>query len=228
MACPMSSIPVAERPRERLVAEGERALSDHDLVAILLGSGCRGASAIDVAREVMASYGDLGTLGRAQVADLSRIQGVGPARACALAAALELGRRAQAPRQERTRIRVSSDVDAMYAPRLRHLTHEVFHVLCLDVKHRVIRDTRVVEGGLTTCSVLPREVYAPALREAAAAVVFVHNHPSGDPTPSAEDLSLTARLKQAGAVLGIKALDHLVIGDGRYVSLVDEGLFASL
>ena len=123
---------------------------------------------------------------------------------------------------------MSADVFKLYAPRLSHLDREVFHTLCLDTKHRVLRDARIVEGGLTTCSVLPREVYAPALREGAAAVVFVHNHPSGDPTPSADDLALTARLKQAGSVLGIKALDHVVIGEGRYVSLVDKGQFSSL
>ena len=115
-----------------------------------------------------------------------------------------------------------------YAPRLSHLTHEVFHVMCLDTKHRLLRDARVVEGGLTTCSVLPREVFAPALREGAAAVIFVHNHPSGDPTPSNDDLALTARLKQAGSVLGIKPLDHVIVGEGRYVSLVDEGHFSAL
>lgn len=196
--------------------------SDVELLSAMLGRE-------SVAREVLAAYsGDVSALGRAEPADLTRIPGVGPKRAAALTAALELGRRTLAPREERQRIAVSADVFAFYAPRLTHLTHEVFHVLCLDTKHRVLQDVRVVEGGLTTCSVLPREVFAPALRASATAVIFVHNHPSGDPTPSTDDLALTARLKQAGAVLGIKALDHVVIGEGRYVSLVDEGQFSML
>jgi len=227
-ALTLACLPLTERPRERLLSQGGGALTDAELLATLLGSGTRGASALDVARELMTTYGDLSALGRAAIADLARLRGVGKAKACALAAALEIGRRAQSPRQARAAVRVSADVFAYYGSRLAHLDHEVFHVMCLDTKHRLLRDARVVEGGLTTCSVLPREVYAPALREGASSVVFVHNHPSGDPTPSADDLALTARLKQAGSVLGIKPLDHVIIGEGRYVSLVDEGHFASL
>jgi DNA repair protein RadC len=218
----------SNKPRERLLSQGGAALSDAELIATLLGTGTRGASALDVAREVMATYGDLSSLGRAEVSDLAMLRGLGPARACALAAALEIGRRAQAPRGERHAVRASADVFAWYRPRLSHLTNEVFHVMCLDAKHRLLRDARIVEGGLTTCSVLPREAFAPALRVGAAAVIFVHNHPSGDPTPSADDLALTARLKAAGLVLGVKTLDHVIVGEGRYVSLVDEGQFGSL
>lgn len=224
----LACLPLDERPRERLLSHGGGALTDAELLATLLGSGTRGASALDVARDLISTYGDLPAMARAAAADLARLRGVGKAKACALAAALEIGRRAQTPRQERPAVRVSHDVFAFYGPKLGHLDHEVFHVMCLDTKHRLLRDARVVEGGLTTCSVLPREVYTPALREGAAAVVFVHNHPSGDPTPSTDDLALTARLKQAGSVLGIKPLDHIIIGEGRYVSLVDEGHFASL
>ncbi|MBI5542761.1 MAG: DNA repair protein RadC [Deltaproteobacteria bacterium] len=221
-------LPSYERPRERLLSQGGGALSDAELLATLLGSGTRGTSALDVARELMATYGDLPALGRAEIADLARLRGVGKAKACAVAAALEIGRRAQKPRRERPAMRVSADVFAFYGPRMAHLTREVFHVMCLDTKNRLLRDARVVEGGLSSCSVLPREVYAPALREGAAAVVFVHNHPSGDPAPSPDDLSLTTRLKQAGKVLGINPLDHVIIGEGRYVSLVDEGSFSVL
>jgi len=217
----MEDLPRTERPRERLLAQGGAALSDAELIATLLGTGTRGASALDLAQALVASYGDLSSLGRADVADLASRRGLGTAKACALAAALELGRRAQAPRHERLVVRASADVYHYVAPRLRHLSREVFHVLCLDAKHRLLRDVRVVEGGLTTCSVLPREVFAPALRESASAVIFVHNHPSGDPAPSTDDYALTARLKQAGVVLGIRALDHLVVGECAYVSMVD-------
>jgi len=203
----------------RLHLIGSTALSDQEIITTLIGSG-------DIASELIATYGDLPSLSRANPTDLENQVGV--TKASSLMAALEIGRRALAPRQERPIIRVSADVFAYYAPRLSHLDHEVFHVLCLDTKHRVLRDARIVEGGLTTCSVLPRECYAPALREGAAAVLFVHNHPSGDPTPSADDLALTARLKQAGVVLGIKPLDHIIIGEGRYSSMVDDGHFAAL
>ena len=203
----------------RLRRVGGGALSDQEIITTLIGSGA-------VANELMATYGDLPSLSRANLTDLEHQ--VGAAKASFIVAALEIGRRALAPRQERPIIRVSADVYAFYAPRLSHLDHEVFHTLCLDTKHRVLRDARIVEGGLTTCSVLPREVFAPALREGAAAVVFVHSHPSGDPTPSTDDLALTQRLKQAGVVLGIKPLDHIIIGEGRYFSMVDEGHFAAL
>jgi DNA repair protein RadC len=224
----LSDLPEHERPRERLLAQGGAALTDAELLAALLGTGTRSVSALDLARQLLAAYGDLPAMGRAEVADLARRPGLGLARACSIAAALELGRRAQTPRGDRPTVRTSSDVWAYYAPRLSHLNREVFHVMCLDIRHRLLRDVRVVEGGLTTCSVLPREVFAAALREGAPAVIFVHNHPSGDPTPSADDLSLTARLKQAGAVLGVRALDHVILGEGSYVSLADCGQFAIL
>jgi DNA repair protein RadC len=224
----IGDLPESERPRERLIAQGGAALSDTELLAALLGSGTRGASALDVARELMASYGDLSSLGRAELSELAECRGLGPARACALAAAMEIGRRALAPRRDRLVIRISADVYRYFAPRMAHLTREVFHVLCLDAKHRLLRDVRIVEGGLTTCSVLPREAFAPALREGAAAVIFAHNHPSGDPAPSEDDLALTARLKQAGAVLGVRVLDHIIVGEGCYASLVDAGLFAAV
>lgn len=224
----ITRLPSGERPRERLIRQGGNALSDAELLATLIGTGVRGASAMELAQALLADFGDLSALGRAEVSELALRRGLGTARACALAAALELGRRAQAPRAERVVVRASADVYAFYGPKLGHLRHEAFHVMCLDAKHRLLRDARVVEGGLTTCSVLPREAFAPALREGATAVVFVHNHPSGDPTPSPDDLSLTARLKQAGLVLGIKALDHVVVGDGCYRSMVDDGRFAAL
>jgi DNA repair protein RadC len=213
----MKSIAAQTRARLRLV--GGNALSDEEIITTLIGSG-------SFASELMAAYGDLPSMSRANLTDLEHQ--VGAAKASSLIAALEIGRRALAPRPERPSIRVSADIYAYYAPLLSHLDREVFHVMCLDTKHRLIRDVRIVEGGLTTCSVLPREVYAPALREGAAAVVFVHNHPSGDPMPSIDDLALTQRLKQAGVVLGIKPLDHVIIAEGRYVSLVDDGHFAAL
>ncbi len=218
----------SERPRERLLAKGATALSDTELIALLLGSGTKGLSVLEVARGALERYGGLSSMARADPGELRALRGLGPARAATLAAALELGRRAQAPREERLCVRGSVEVFAYYAPRLSHLTHEVFHVMCLDAKHRLLQDARVSSGGLASCTVSPREAYAPALRAAAASVIFVHNHPSGDPEPSRDDLALTARLKQAGKIMGISPLDHLIIGEGRYVSLVDDGRFEVL
>ena len=198
-------------------------LLDEEILANLFG-GERGTG---MARELLAAYGDLPTLGRVPPEDLVRL-GLTPSKVTTLVAAIELGRRSLASRSERPAMRTSGDVFAFYRPRLCHLTHEVFHAMCLDSKHRLLRDQRVVEGGLTSCSVLPREAFSPAMRSCACAVIFVHNHPSGDPTPSTDDLQLTARLKQAGLVLGIKVLDHVIVGENRYVSLVDEGHFAAL
>ena len=212
-----------EMPRERLRVSGGQALSDTELIAALVGNG---DAAMVFAREVLAAYGDLPSLTRSDLAELEKK--VGCAKACTLVAALELGRRAQAPRAKRPQIRVSSDVDSLLGPSLRHLKHEVFHALCLDAKHNLLRDARIVEGGLTSCSVLPREAFAPAIAAGASAVIFVHCHPSGNPAPSYDDKVLTARLKAAGGILGVKALDHVIIADGGYYSFVDEGEFAGL
>jgi DNA repair protein RadC len=199
-------------------------LADYELVAAVVGAG-RGSA--DVARELLAVYNDIATLSRVIPEDLM-IRGVTARRAIALAAALELGRRSMVPRLERPQVRVSRDVYDFYRPRIGHLNHEVFHAMCLDSKHRLLRDQRIVEGGLSTCSVLPREAFSPALRASACAVIFVHNHPSGDATASADDLALTVRLKEAGQVLGIRVLDHVIVGEGCYVSLADEGCLAAL
>jgi DNA repair protein RadC len=156
--------------------------------------------------------------------DLCRVPGIGPAKAAQLKAAVEIGKRALAqPLSTGQLIRSSGDVFHAYAPQLRDLRHETFRLLLLDAKHALIRETTISEGTLTASLVHPREVFSVAVRESAAAVICLHNHPSGDPTPSAEDRALTRRLQEAGDVLGIPVLDHVVIGDGRYVSFADRG-----
>lgn len=159
--------------------------------------------------------------------ELCAIPGIGPAKAAQLKAAVELGKRVLAsPLSTGTRIGSSRDLFHHYYPVLRDLRHEVFKVLLLDAKHAIIQDAVVSEGSLTLSVVHPREVFNLAVRESAAAVILLHNHPSGDPEPSPEDRELTARLVAAGAVLGIRVLDHVVIGDGRYVSFADRGWLA--
>jgi DNA repair protein RadC len=216
--------PHAERPRERLLQGGAGGLSDAHLLAILLRSGRPDASAVQVAIELLGLLGGIQGLARAGIDELCRVTGVGPAKAAQLKAAFELGKRALAePLSTGTRITSSAALYKHYHPQLRDLRHELFKVILLDAKHALIRDVTVSEGSLTLSIVHPREVFSLAVRESAAAVIFLHNHPSGDPTPSHEDRVLTSRLVSAGQVLGIQVLDHVILGDGRYVSFADQG-----
>jgi DNA repair protein RadC len=216
--------PVGERPRERLLREGPDALSDAQLLAILLRVGRLNSSAVDVAMELLRQMDGLQGLANRGVEELCRVPGIGPAKTAQLKAAIELGKRVLAkPLSTGTKIASSMDLFRHYYPRLRDLRHEVFKIVLLDAKHAIIRDATVSEGSLTLSIVHPREVFNLAVRESAAAAIFVHNHPSGDPTPSEEDRVLTARLVEAGELLGIEVLDHLVIGDNDYVSFADRG-----
>ncbi len=216
--------PETERPRERLLTHGPPTLSNAQLLAILLRVGRQGSSAVQVAMDVLDRFGGVGGLAQCGIEELCAVPGVGEAKAAQLKAALELGKRALAsPLTKGTKITSSRDLFSHYHPTLRDLRHELFKVVLLDAKHAILRDATVSEGSLTLSIVHPREVFTLAVRESAAAVIFLHNHPSGDPTPSQEDRVLTARLVSAGEVLGIRVLDHLVIGDGRYISFADQG-----
>jgi DNA repair protein RadC len=216
--------PESERPRERLLAKGPDALSDSQLLAILLRTGRRDSSAVQVAIELLGQVGGISGLSKCGVEELCAIEGVGPAKAAQLKAAVELGRRSlAAPLSTGTRVSSSADLFKHFYPILRDRKQELFKVVLLDAKNTVVKETTVSEGTLTLSIVHPREVFAFAIRESAAGVIFLHNHPSGDPTPSPEDRRLTDRLVAAGKLLGISVLDHVIIGDGRYVSFADEG-----
>jgi DNA repair protein RadC len=216
--------PETERPRERLLSQGPHALTDAQLLAILLRVGRHRSSAVQVGMDILHRLGGVAGLARCGIDELCAVSGVGEAKAAQLKAALELGKRALAsPLSKGTKITSSRDLFDHYHPVLRDLRHEIFKVVLLDAKHAILRDTTVSEGSLTLSIVHPREVFTMAVKESAAAVIFLHNHPSGDPTPSQEDKVLTARLVSAGEVLGIRVLDHLVVGDGRYVSFADQG-----
>jgi DNA repair protein RadC len=218
--------PAAERPRERLTGAGASALSTRELLAILVGSGTAGRTALEVAGELArGSGGSLRRLAGASPRELERTAGVGPAVAARVTAALELGRRmAREGPEERGRVRGARDVYDRCAPGLRDLRREEFRVLMLNTQHAVTREMIVTVGTLDTSVVHPREVFRQAVLESAAAIILVHNHPSGDPTPSAEDRTVTAQLVSAGRTLGIPVLDHVVVGDGCYVSFVEAGL----
>jgi DNA repair protein RadC len=216
--------PVGERPRERLLREGPDALSDAQLLAILLRVGRLNSSAVDVAMDLLRQMDGLQGLANRGVEELCRIPGIGPAKTAQLKAAIELGKRVLAkPLSTGAQIASSMDLFRHYYPLLRDLRHEVFKIVLMDAKHAIIRDATVSEGSLTLSIVHPREVFNLAVRESAAAVIFAHNHPSGDPTPSEEDRALTERLVEAGELLGIQVLDHLIIGDNDYVSFADRG-----
>ena len=216
--------PETERPRERLLTQGPQTLTNAQLLAILLRVGRHGSSAVQVGMDILDQLGDMAGLAQCGIEELCAVPGVGQAKAAQLKAALELGKRALAgPLIKGAKITSSRDLFTHYHPTLRDLRHEVFRVILLDAKHAIMRDATVSEGSLTLSIVHPREVFTLAVKESAAAVIFLHNHPSGDPTPSQEDHVLTARLVSAGEVLGIRVLDHLVVGDGRYVSFADQG-----
>ena len=216
-------------PRERLDALGAEALSDAELLALLLRTGARGADVLSLAARLLSIHGGLPGLARKSPRDLARSAGVGPAKSASLCAAVELGRRLAARRLgPGAALRSPADVFQHFHPRLRHASQERFFVVLLDGRHRVIRHELVSQGTLTASLVHPREVFRPALREAAAAVVLVHNHPSGDPTPSQEDREVTERLARAGEILGVPVLDHVVVAERGYSSLRESGVLGDV
>lgn len=222
---PISSWPCDERPRERLLARGADGMSDAQLIAILLRTGRERQSAVDLAVRLLSEFGDLRELVQASATELCRIDGVGPAKAAQLKAAQELGRRiASTPLRVGSPLESSAIVFEHFGPLLKGLKQERFIGLYLDGKHRVVSQRTISEGSLTASLVHPREAFAPAVRTSAAAVVFLHNHPSGDETPSREDKELTSRLAACGRLLGIPMLDHVVVGAERYFSFADHHL----
>jgi DNA repair protein RadC len=219
-------LPPADRPRERLRAHGAQALTTSELLALLIGTGGAGHSAADSAQQILhRAGGSLRRLVQMPVATLTAVHGLGEAKALAIHAALEVGRRLAAEAtDEGEPLRGPRDVWRYYAPRLEALTVEEFHVAVLDAQHRLERDVLVSRGILNSSLVHPREVFREAIAERAASIVLVHNHPSGDPSPSSDDRAITSQLVAAGRLLDIPIHDHVVIGRGRYVSFAEAGL----
>ncbi|MHB8369764.1 MAG: RadC family protein [Leptospirales bacterium] len=220
----VSEWPPYERPREKLVSSGARHMNDSELLAILLRTGNKNESAVALAQRILTTFGGIPGLSRALVPELSKIKGVGLAKGAQILAALELGRRlSERSLVPEESIRSGESVYRLLGPRLREERKESFWVLLLDTKHRLRRLEKISEGTLSMTPVHPREAFSPAVRESAAAVIFVHNHPSGDPEPSPDDWALTSRLVECGTLLGIRVLDHVVTGDHAFVSLRDRG-----
>lgn len=212
-------LPRGERPRERLQRLGPEHLSTAELLAIILRTGARGQGALQLATALLSGPDSLRRLVNSPVEELAGVPGIGMAKACSIKAALELGRRLGSESAARPSIRSPQDVSRLLMEEMRYLEKEQFRVLLLNTKHQVLAIEVVSLGDLTSTIVHPREIFKEAVRRAAAAVILAHNHPSGDPTPSREDLEITRRITEAGKILGIEVLDHIIIGDNRYISL---------
>lgn len=221
----IKDLPAEERPRERLLKTGAGALSNAELIAVLLGGGTAGASAVNLAEKILSmDSGGIRILNDCVPEELYKIEGVGPARAACLMAAAELGRRLHAePKQKRVNISSPESISSLFMSKMRYLKKENFKVLLLNAKNEIIMTDDVSVGSLMNSPAHPREVFSNALRRGAASVILVHNHPSGNPMPSRDDFLLTERLVQAGELLGIGVLDHIIIGDGEYVSMKELG-----
>jgi DNA repair protein RadC len=219
--------PEDERPRERLLKYGAGSLSDAQLLAIIIRNGRNGRSTLDLGMELLDKFKSLEGIAQAGINELcgkDGIKGIGKAKAAEIKAAIELGRRQQKPSLYGASFCSCDDVIGYYRPRMKDLKKEVFHCALLDTKNKLIRNEEVSVGSLSASIVHPRETFKAAIRESAAAVIFIHNHPSGDTRPSQEDILLTKRLVQAGEVLGIRVLDHIIIGDGTHFSFRDKGM----
>ncbi len=219
-------LPNEEKPREKLLKEGKEKLSITEILAIIIGSGTGDRSALDLASEIIAmDSSGIRFLADCKPEELTRIKGIGPAKACDILAAVELGKRiATVPKEKTVRIESSSDIAGIFMEKMRYYKKEHFVNLMINAKGQIIEETEVSVGDLCSSTTHPREVFVDAVRRSAGSVVFVHNHPSGDPSPSDMDIVTTKRLMQAGEILGIPVLDHIVIGDGCYVSMRAEGM----
>ena len=225
----MRELPEKERPREKMLRLGARGLSDAELLAILLRTGTVEESALSIAQGLLKEYeqpGGVALLAAARPEDLSKYKGIGNVKAITITAAIEFGRRLYARQAsgDITSIRQPEDAANWYLHRLRYVQQEEFHVLLLSTKHQVLASCCVAVGTMDAAIVDPRRVFQEALRHQAAALILAHNHPSGDPSPSKEDIALTLRLAEAGKLLELPVLDHVIIGDGRFVSLKEKGL----
>jgi DNA repair protein RadC len=219
-----NEVPLEDRPRERLKALGVEVLTVRELVAVVLGSGSARKCAMDVAGDVVGAVGMVRDLAGVSVEKLARVKGVGEAKACRLKAAVELGRRVvKATRGEVKIVKCPEDAAGLVIEDMKHLDREHFAVILLDSKNAVISVEKVSVGTVNSSIVHPREVLKPALEKSATSIILVHNHPTGNVSPSREDVAITRRFEKCGRILGIDVIDHLIIGDGNYRSMKESG-----
>ena len=219
-------LPAAERPRERMQKFGAEALSAPEILAIILGSGA-GESVMVTAQRLLSQFGNLTGIAAASIEELSKIKGIGLAKATKIKASCELANRLHGGSEvtEKPKIKNPADIAGLVGGRLRNKQKEHFLALLLDTRNQVFKIAEISVGSLDTNIVHPREVFKEAIAGSAASVIFAHNHPSGDCTPSTDDIELTKRLVQAGQIIGIEVLDHIIIGNNSHLSLKSEGLF---
>jgi len=221
--------PAEERPREKLLKSGSESLSNAELIAIIISTGIKtfsgSCSALDIAKNLMIKYSDLTGLANLSVDEMAENVGIGKAKAAKLVAAIELGRRVISQKNgNNIKFKCSEEVANYYIPLMKDLKKEQFKVVLLDVKNKVIKDILISQGSLTSSIVHPREVLKPAIQASAASVIFIHNHPSGDPEPSTDDIEITNRLGKSCSIIGINMLDHIIVAENGYYSFKQKDL----
>lgn len=220
----IKDLPESERPRERLERDGAHSLSDAELIAILLRTGTRGFSALDLAKGLISETGGLEKILCMDFRELSRIKGIGKSKAASILAAVEFGRRGmRAKGREKVKIKGPEDVFFFLSPKLKGAKNEKFGIIILDTKNNVKAEKIISEGDLQASIVHPREIFHCAILELASSIILFHNHPSGDPIPSDYDRKITKKIVSAGKIIGIEVLDHIIIGDGVYYSFKEKG-----
>ena len=219
-------LPLPERPRERLLRFGSEALSATEILALILGRGIKGESVIVTAQRLLSQFGSLKGVATASLEELRQVKGIGPAKAAQIKAAFELSRRLEGPPQSERKIAIKTpeDVLSQIRSQLKGKTKEHFLALLLNTRNQLIRVAPISIGSLDTSIAHPREAFKEAIAASAASIIFAHNHPSGDPQPSEEDIKLTKRLVEAGEIIGIEVLDHIIVCDKEYLSLKAKGL----
>lgn len=221
----IKEMPIEERPREKLISYGESRLSNSDLIAILLGSGIKGRTALELAADLLYQTGGINHLSDRSINELLLVKGIGTSKAARLVAAFEIGRRAvDFSPGDKVKFNSPDQVADYLRPRLSSLKQEVFLAVMLDVKSQVIKIEEISRGSLSRSIVHPREVFKAAVKASAAGIIVGHNHPSGNPNPSSEDIQVTKKLIEAGEIMGINLLDHVIIGENKYLSLREEGI----
>lgn len=223
---PINNWPKEDRPREKLLKNGEHTLSDSELLAIILGKGVKGQSCLDLARRILERFNSFRNMGKQDLGHWKELKGLGEAKISQIKAAIEIARRFSEERVKEKRIKISSseDIIKILMPRMQDLQKEVFKVLLLNAQNRIIDIVEIEEGTVDQAKPIIREVFQKALEDSASFVICVHNHPSGSPKPSPEDREFTQALVAAGEALVIKCLDHIIIGNGSYFSFCDEGI----
>lgn len=219
-------LPEGDRPRERLYHIGPRELSLQEIIAIVIGGGSKGAGALILSLRLLDEFGDIVTLGRSGIDDLRRVSGIGFAKAAQMVAAFELGKRfARESVSNGSAVKTPQDVARIFMDEMKHYDREHFRAAFLNTKNQIIRTVTVSIGSLNASIVHPREILKPAISASAASIILVHNHPTGDPTPSREDVEFTRRFAKCGELIGIELLDHVIIGANRFQSLKEGGYF---